>query len=195
MSHGTGRAHGSKVAKKPKYTVFGKDPAKYLDLKEYLPDPSSLTEDFKWVKPCSMSPEQLLAWATHLYDCQKRKKSGEDIEVLAFYPVTHGKGRAAVTAASSIEEYIQNLPHMLARHEHSGGSGEARNTHPYVPGAEKNSAGGRSMELSDNILFEHDSPGAVPGLWKDRISFLRRLCKDASYGRLLTWLEKAQVCP
>ena len=70
-----GRAHGLKVPKKPKYTAFDKDPAKYLDLKEYLPDRSSLTEDFKWVKPCSMTPEQLLAWASHLYERQKRKKN------------------------------------------------------------------------------------------------------------------------
>ena len=188
-----GRAHGSKVPKKPKYTAFGKDPAKYLDLEEYLPDPSSLAEDFKWVKPCSMSPEQLLAWARHLYNRQQRRKNGEDIEVLAFYPVAHGKGKATVPAASSVEEYIQNLPHMLARHEESGRSGEGRGQHPYVPGAETTTTGERAPALSENILFERDSPGAVLGLWKDRMSFLRKLCKDANYGRLLGWLDKFQV--
>ena len=93
-----GRAHGLQVAKKPKYTLFSKDPAKYLDLDKYLPHRDLLTEDFKWVKPCSMSPEQLFAWACHLFDRQQRKKNGERIEVLAFYPVQQGKGKALIPA-------------------------------------------------------------------------------------------------
>ena len=189
-----GQAHGCKVPKKPKYTLFGQDPAKYLDLKEYLPDRSSLTEDFKWVKPCSMSPEQLLAWANHLWNRQKRRKAGENIEVLAFYPVVQGKGKANVSSATSVEEYIQNLPHMLARHEESGAPGDARAKHPYIPGTEANTSGAPARALNSNILFEHDSPGAVPGLWKDRVSFLRRLCKNTNYAKLLAWLEKMQVC-
>lgn len=141
-----------------------------------------------------MSPEQLLAWASHLYNRQQRKKNGEDIEVLAFYSVSHGKGKAMVPAASSVEEYIQNLPHMLARHEESGGVGEARSKRPYVPGADTNNSGQHGLELSDNILFDRDSPGAVLGLWKDRLSFLKKLCKHANYGKLLCWLDKVQVC-
>ena len=141
-----------------------------------------------------MTPEQLLAWASHLFDRQKRKKNGENLEVLAFYPVSHAKGRSTIATASSVEEYIQNLPHMLARHKEAGGSGEGRSNHPYIPGAEANHAGGRQVALNDNILFERNSPGAVPGLWKDRISFLRKLCRDASYLKLLGWLEKVQVC-
>ena len=193
VNTGIGRAHGLKVPKKPKYTAFDLDPAKYLDLKEYIPDRSSLTEDFRWVKPCSMSPEQLFAWANHLWNRQKRRKNGEDIEVLAFYPVIQGKGKAPVTSATSVEEYIQNLPHMLARYEESGESSEARGKQPYIPGAEPSRSGESAPKLNDNILFERDSPGAVPGLWKDRVSFLKKLCKDTNYSKLLCWLEKMQV--
>ena len=160
---------------------------------EYLPERSSLAEDFKWVKPCSMSPEQLLAWANHLWNRQKRRKNGEDIEVLAFYPVVQGKGKTVIAPASSVEEYIQNLPHMLARHEESGGQHEARSKRPYIPGTEPTSSGDPAPALNDNILFEHNSPGAVLGLWKDRVLFLRKLCKDANYAKLLGWLEKMQV--
>ena len=141
-----------------------------------------------------MSPEQLLAWASHLYSRQQRKKNGEGIEVLAFYPIANAKATVAIPTSSSVEEYIQNLPHMLARHEESCGAGEARAKRPYVPGAETTS-GGRALELGENILFERDSPGAILGLWKDRTSFLRKLCSNVSYGKLLDWLEKVQVCP
>ena len=140
-----------------------------------------------------MSPEQLFAWANHLWSRQKRRKAGEDIEVLAFYPVVQGKGKATVPSSSSVEEYIQNLPHMLARREESNAAGEARSKHPYIPEAEANSSAQPALELNSNILFERDSPGAVLGLWKDRVSFLRKLCKDTNYARLLGWLEKMQV--
>ena len=190
----TGRAHGLNVAKKPKYTAFSKNPARYLNLEEYLPHRDRLTEDFKWVKPCSMSPEQLLAWASHLFDRQQRKKNGEAIEVLAFYSVQRVKGKAPIPAACSVEEYIQNLPHVLARHELSTSSGEANGKRPFVPGADGNTSGKKQLELNTNILFESESPGSVSGLWKDRLTFLRKLCKDANYVRLLAWLEKVQVC-
>ena len=68
IHHDIGHAHGLQVAKKPKYMLFSKDPAKYLDLQEYLPHRESLTEDFNWVEPCSMSLEQLFVWACHLFD-------------------------------------------------------------------------------------------------------------------------------
>ena len=195
IHHDIGHAHGLQVAKKPKYTLFSKDPAKYLDLQEYLPHRESLTEDFNWVKPCSMSPEQLFAWACHLFDRQQRKKNGEKIEVLAFYPVQQGKGKARIPATSSVEEYIQNLPHVLARHsEQSGSSGSGTSKRPFVPGAEANASGGKGLELNTNILFEAESPGSVLSLWKDCLGFLRKLCKDAGYGKLLAWLEKVQVC-
>ena len=128
-------------------------------------------------------------------NCQQRKKNGEKIEVLAFYPVQQGKGKARIPATSSVEEYIQNLPHVLARHsEQSGSSGSGTSKRPFVPGAEANASGGKGLELNTNILFEAESPGSVLGLWKDRLCFLRKLCKDAGYGKLLAWLEKVQVC-
>lgn len=188
-----GRAHGLQVAKKPHYTAFAKDPAKYLDLDEYLPPSDALSHDFKWVKPCSMSPEQLLAWAVHLYDRQQRKKKGENLEVLAFYPVRQGKGKAVIPAASSIEEYVQNLPHMIARHEEEHGSGETARKRPYVPGAEGERSIGKPVDLDSNILFESESPGSISGVWKDRIAFLKKLCPDAKYGMLVKWLNKVQV--
>ena len=195
FSASTGRAHGLNVAKKPRYTAFSKDPAKYLDLDEYLPHRDTLTEDFKWVKPCSMSPEQLFAWASHLFDRQQRKKNGEDIQVLAFYPAKRGNGKARIpVAAGSVEEYIQNLPHVLARHELSGPPGEANGRRPFIPAADASTSDKRQLELSANVLFEPESPGSVSGSWKDRIIFLRKLCDDANYRRLLAWLEKVQVC-
>ena len=194
FSASTGRAHGLNVAKKPRYTAFSKDPAKYLDLDEYLPHRDTLTEDFKWVKPCSMSPEQLFAWASHLFDRQQRKKNGERIEVLAFYPIKHAKEKATIPAASSVEQYIQNLPHVLARHEQERPSGEASEKRPFVPGSEVNDSRRNGPSLNVNILFEPESPGSVLGVWKDRLSFLGRLCKDATYCKLLSLLEKVQVC-
>lgn len=141
-----------------------------------------------------MSPEQLLAWVVHLYNRQERRRKGEKIEVLAFYPVRQGKGKAVIPAASSVEEYIQNLPHMIARHQEEHGSGETSGERPYVPGAEEERSVGKAINLENNILFEPESPGSVLGVWKDRITFLRKLCPDATYGKLLTWLNKVQVC-
>ena len=114
--------------------------------------------------------------------------------MLAFYPIQQGKEKARVPAVSSVEEYIQNLPHVLARHEQSGSSGQANGNHPFVPGAEVNPSNGRTLELNTNILFESDSPGSVLGLWKDRLVFLRKLCNDSNYVKLLAWLERVQVC-
>lgn len=141
-----------------------------------------------------MSPEQLLAWATHLFDRQERRRKGEKIEVLAFYPVQRGKGKAAIPANLSVDEYIRNLPHMLARQEESGASGGGRDKRPYVPGEEPRDGVEKAVELNDNVLFEAESPGSVGGMWKDRVSFLRKLCQDTQYVKLLAWLDKVQVC-
>lgn len=139
-----------------------------------------------------MPVQQLLAWAIHLYARQERRKKGEDIEVLAFYAID--KRRRQLLSSDDAEPPSQQAPTDNVGRQKAKRPAAEKRTRPGIRAdvsiEEETSP---APVLEKNIVFEEGSPGSVGMYWKDRISFLKSLCKSTEYQRLVCWLQERQV--
>ena len=187
------RANGLKKQLVPKYKIFAANPEKYLDVTTYLPPPEMLQEDFVWVKPSNMPAQQLLAWATHLYARQQRKDNGEDIEVLAFHVVDKTRRPSKRQSSPRDPEPTAGVAMSIVPRKPSKVTTVGSGTLQVRADLSDDEPDGTRATLDKNIVFEPGSPGAAGNYWKQRIAFLKGLCRSPQYTKLVCWLQDHQV--